>query len=47
MVFASTSMVSSSSRSSADYGMQGYGFVRIADSVRTRCGHGMQDFGLV
>ena len=30
----------------ADYGLQVYGFVRIADCVRISCSYGLQDYGL-
>ena len=36
----------SSIGSGADYGLRGYGFVRTADWVRIRHGHGLQDYGL-
>ena len=35
-----------SKSSSADYGLRGYGFVRIADWVRISRGRGLQDYGL-
>ena len=40
------SSIGSISRSSADYGLQDYGFVGIADCVRISCWHGLQDYGL-
>ena len=46
VVIGICSVVSSSSRSSADYGLQDYGFVRIADWVRISRGCGLQDYGL-
>ena len=38
--------IGSSSRGSADYGLRGYGFVRITDWVWISRGCGLQDYGL-
>ena len=35
-----------SKRGGADYGLQGYGFVGIADCVRSSGRYGLQDYGL-
>ena len=38
--------VGSSSRGGAEYGLRGYGYVRITDWVRISRGCGLQDYGL-
>ena len=45
-VVCTSSSIGSISRSSAEYGLQDYGFVRIADIARISCGCGLRDYGL-
>ena len=40
------SSIGSSSRGSVNYGLQDYGFVRIADCARMGRGCGLEDYGL-
>ena len=46
MVVSIGSGVGSSSRGGAEYGLRGYGYVRITDWVRISRGCGLQDYGL-
>ena len=46
VVVSAGSRIGSSSRGGADYGLRGYGFVRIADWVRISRGRGLQEYGL-
>ena len=45
VAIGSNSSICISSRSSADYAVKNYGFVRIADCARISGGYGLQDYG--